>query len=196
MKKARTWLGVGLFVVIVAAAVVVFILPALGDTAPGGPELSFGGSEICQLDGALEEFNAAGFYMAEDMQAHSFSGQSTMPDLAVYLSADRAKSCGKGRLVNKSGEYLRGAKCMVYSFSLRLEDGGHMTCDGTETLGNTREAINAAFGTPAKRANTYDTYHWSKLGRGYDFTFYYDDGGVCGSVTAAQDDPKISFTTF
>ena len=140
MKKAKTWLGVLLFLVIAVAAVVIFILPVLSDTAPGGPKLSFGGPETCQLGGSLEEFNAAGFYMGEDVQNHSFSGHRAESDFQVYLSADRAQSCGSGQLMNKGDGYKSGRECMVYSFSLRLEDGGHMICNGTEILGNTQDA--------------------------------------------------------
>jgi len=196
MKKVSNWLRVGLFLVIVGAAVVYFILPALGDTAPGGPKLSFGGSGTCQLGGALEDFNTAGFYMSESVQDHTYTGLSTQDDIKVYLSAGRTQSCGEGQLVNKGDKWLKGVECMVFSFELRYADGGHMTCDGTETLGNTREAMNSALGTPAEHSGDYDKYSYSKGGRTYSFIFYYDESGVCTSVTAAQHDPKLSFYSF
>ena len=193
MKKAKTWLGVLLFLVIAVAAVVIFILPVLSDTAPGGPKLSFGGPETCQLGGPLEEFNAAGFYMGEDVQNHSFSGHRAERDFQVYLSADRAQSCGSGQLMNKGDGYKSGRECMVYSFSLRLEDGGHMTCNGTEILGNTQDAIRAALGQPAETYSDSDLYRYSKSGRTYNFRLYIDEAGICTSLSAYQDDPNISF---
>ena len=196
MKKAKTWLGVLLFLVIAVAAVVIFILPVLSDTAPGGPKLSFGGPETCQLGGSLEEFNAAGFYMGEDVQNHSFSGHRAESDFQVYLSADRAQSCGKGHLVNKGDKWLKGVECMVYSFELRYADGGRMTCDGVETLGSTQEAIRSGLGNPAQSNDEYDKYIYKKSGRTYTFYFYYDESGVCTSAEAYQNDPKLSFQSF
>ena len=195
MKKLSNWLRVGLFLVIVAAAVVYYILPALGTTAPGGPKLSFGGAETCQLGDALEVFNAAGFYMGESVQDQTYTGLSSHNKLKVYLSAAREQSCGTGTLVNKGDKWLKGVECMVYSFALRLEDGGHMTCDGTETLGNTKEAIHAAFGTPAERNAEFERYKWSRMGRSYLFTFYYDEE-VCTEILAYQDDPHLSFRSY
>ena len=196
MKKAKTWLGVLLFLVIAVAAVVIFILPVLSDTAPGGPKLSFGGPETCQLGGSLEEFNAAGFYMGEDVQNHSFSGHRAERDFQVYLSADRAQSCGKGHLVNKGDKWLKGVECMVYSFELRYADGGRMTCDGVETLGSTQEAIRSGLGNPEQSNDEYDKYIYKKSGRTYTFYFYYDESGVCTSAEAYQNDPKLSFQSF
>ena len=199
MKKVRIWLQVVLFLAIVAAAVVIFILPILGDTAPGGPKLSFGGGETCQLGGPLEEFNAAGFYMSEDIQTHSFSGHTAQDNFSVFLDAGRSQSCGSGQLVNKGDGYRSGRECMVYSFELRLEDGGRMTCNGVETLGSTREAINAGLGKPGETGNSYgeyDRYSYSKQGRDYIFRFYYDESGICVRTTAAQADPKLSFQSF
>lgn len=193
MKKVSTWFRVGLFLVIAAAAVVIFILPALGDTAPGGPKLSFGGSGTCQLGGALEDFNAAGFYMSRDVQEHTYTGLSTQDSLSVYLSADRVQSCGKGQLVNKGDQWLKGTECMVFSFRLNYADGGYMTCNGTETLGNTQEAIRAGLGAPAKQLSTYDEYTYKKRGRTYTFQFSYDESGICSSVSAYQEDPNLSF---
>lgn len=199
MKKVKVWLQAGLFLIIVAAAVIFFILPILSTTAPGGPKLSFGGVETCQLGGTLEEFNAAGFYMGEEIQTHSFSGHTAHDDLYVFLDAGRSQCCGEGQLVNRGDGYKSGIECMVYSFELRLEDGGQMTCNGVETLGSTREAINAGLGKPGETGNSsgeYDRYSYSKQGRDYIFRFYYDESGVCIRTTAAQVDPKLSFQSF
>ena len=196
MKKVKTLLGVLLFLGIVAAAVAIFILPILGTTAPGGPKLSFGGPETCQLGGSLEEFNAAGFYMSKDVQEHSFTGHTTQDKLGVYLDAGRGQSCGSGRLVNKGDGYRRGSECMVYSFSLRLEVGGHMTCNGTEILGSTQDAIQAALGKPAETYSDSDLHCYTKGGRTYNFRLYYDEAGVCIKLSAYQDDPKLSFLSF
>ena len=196
MKKVSTWRRVGLFLVITVAAVVIFILPILGTTAPGGPKLSFGGSDTCQLGGSLEEFNAAGFYMGEKTQERSFSGHTSQDNFKVFLNAGRSQSCGGGQLVNKGDGYRSGTECMVYSFELRYADGGHMTCNGTETLGNTQEAIHSGLGKPALHDSKYDQYTYQKGGRSYDFYFYYDESGVCTSVAAYQIDPKLSFQSF
>ena len=199
MRKASNWIRVILFLVIVGAAIVFIILPMLGTTAPGRPKLSFGGSETCQLGDTLEKFNAAGLYMGKNTQDHTYTGLSSQDNLAVYPNADRAQSCGKGHLVNKGDKWLKGVECMVYSFELRYADGGRMTCDGVETLGSTREAINAGLGKPGETGNAYgeyDRYSYSKQGRDYIFRFYYDESGICVRATAAQADPKLSFQSF
>ena len=187
MRKASNWIRVILFLVIVGAAIVFIILPMLGTTAPGGPKLSFGGSETCQLGDTLEKFNAAGLYMGKNTQDHTYTGLS---------NADRAQSCGKGHLVNKGDKWLKGVECMVYSFELRYADGGRMTCDGVETLGSTQEAIRSGLGDPEQYDDEYDKYIYKKSGRSYTFYFYYDESGVCTSAEAYQNDPKLSFQSF
>lgn len=196
MRKVSNWIRVILFFVIVGAAIVFIILPMLGTTAPGGPKLSFGGSETCQLGDTLEKFNAAGLYMGKNTQDHTYTGLSSQDNLAVYPNADRAQSCGKGHLVNKGDKWLKGVECMVYSFELRYADGGRMTCDGVETLGSTREAIRSGLGNPEQSNDEYDKYIYKKSGRTYTFYFYYDESGVCTSAEAYQNDPKLSFQSF
>lgn len=196
MKKTEVFIRVGLFLAIVGGIVIFKIIPLLSHTAPGGPKLSFGGSETCRLGDALEDFNAAGFYMGESTQDHTYTGLSTQDNLKVYLSEDRAQSCGKGQLVNKGDKWRKGSECMVYSFELNQSSGGNMTCNGTETLGNTQEAIQSGLGTPALHDSKYDQYTYKKGGRTYTFSFYYDENGVCTSVSAHQDDPQLSFYSY
>lgn len=199
MKKAKPWIQAVLILAIFVAAVVYFLLPILDPTAPGGPKLSFGGSETCQLGGALADFNAAGFYMGEDVQEYSFTGHTSQDNFSIFMDAGRSQSCGGGQLVNKGDGYRTGSECMVYSFSLRYADGGYMTCNGTETLGNTREAINAGLGKPTETysaKDVYDQYDYSKRGRDYIFRFYYDESGICTRVSAYQVDPQLSFQSF
>ena len=49
MKKTEIFIRVGLFLAIVGGIVIFKIIPLLSHTAPGGPKLSFGGSETCRL---------------------------------------------------------------------------------------------------------------------------------------------------
>lgn len=196
MKKASTWIRIGLFVLIVGWLVVFKIIPLLGTTAPGGPKLSFGGTETCQLGDSLEDFNAAGFYMGDSTQEHTYTGLSTQDNLRVYIGGNREQSCGKGQLVNKGDKWLKGMECMVYSFELNYSEGVHMTCNGTEILGNTQEAVHSGLGNPALYDSKYDQYTYKKGGRTYTFYFNYDESGVCTSVSAYQNDPQLSFQSF